>query len=105
MLQTKIILELIEIYKPSRITLHNLIYLYTFKYGLTPCFEDCDWRLTYTGMYCPEIEDIVSTLIEKGLVRVCRDSSLTTGECTDAASQPYKAVIEAMKTYNTGRNR
>ena len=105
MLKTKIILELIDIYKPSRITLHNLIYLYTFKYGLTPCFENCNWRLTYTGMYCPEIEDIVSMLIEKGLVRVCRDSSLSTGECTGVAPQPYKAVIEAMKTYNTRRNR
>ncbi len=105
MLKTKIILELIEIYNPSRITLHNLIYLCTFKYGLTPCFKDCDWRLTYTGMYCPEIEDIVSMLIEKGLVRVCRDSSLSTGECTGADSQSYKAVIEAMKTYNTRRSR
>ncbi len=105
MLKTRIILELIEIYNPSRITLHNLIYVYTFKYGLTPCFEDCDWRLTYTGMYCPEIEDIVSMLIETGLIRVCRDSSLSTGECTGSASQSYEAVIEAMETHNIRHNK
>ncbi|NPA98998.1 MAG: hypothetical protein GXO43_06420 [Crenarchaeota archaeon] len=104
MLKKRVLLDLIEIYRPSRIMLHNLVYLFTYKYGLTPCFRDCDWRLTYTGMYCGEIENLLDDLIEEGLVRVCLDSSLSTGECTGAGS-PYPNVIsEAMRIHNARRN-
>lgn len=90
----KLILEIIDIYKPPRLLLHSLVYLYTRNND-----RDLRWSLTISGVYSPSVEEIVEELIETGKVKVCRNGRLTQDTCPDEEFDGYAFVSEAVNKY------
>ncbi len=91
---TKLILEIIDIYKPPRMLLHSLVYLYTRNSS-----KDLHWSLTISGVYSPVVEEIVEELIESEKVRICENGRLTRDTCPEGEFDGYIYASKAVNKY------
>lgn len=90
----KLILEIIDIYKPPRMLLHSLVYLYMRNNN-----RDLRWSLTISGVYSPIVEEIIEELIEAERVKVCENGRLTRDTCPDEEFDGYIYASKAANKY------
>ena len=87
------VLEIINKYKPTKSFLHNIVYL-TSKYS-----KNFSWEITITGLYSKELEEVINTLIENNIVKICSDGRLTLDNCPEESFDARKIVNYAVKQY------
>ncbi len=87
------VLEIISKYKPTKSLLHNIAYL-TSKYS-----ENFSWEITITGLYSEELEEVINTLIENNVVKICSDGRLTLDNCPKESFDARKIISYAVKQY------
>ncbi|MCD6195491.1 MAG: hypothetical protein J7J82_01730 [Staphylothermus sp.] len=87
------VLEIINKYKPTKSLLHNIMYL-TSKHS-----AKFSWEITITGLYSKEIEEVINTLIENNIVKICSDGRLTLDNCPEESFDARKIVSYAVKQY------
>jgi len=88
----ELVLSVVREYKPSRSTLHSIVYL---KNGVLLK----DWTLTITGVYSERLERVVEELINSGSIRVCNNGRLTTDTCPSDNKDLSSIVDEAIRRF------
>ncbi len=81
------ILLVIDYFKPPRSLAHNIIYL-----AIPETRERFTWRLTVTGLFSEELDEIIMQLIRQEKLKVCEDASLTRDHCP-SNDISYKLLI------------
>jgi len=87
------VLEIINKYKPTKSLLHNIMYL-TSKHSIK-----FSWEITITGLYSKELEEVINTLIENNVVKICSNGRLTLDNCPEESFDARKIISYAVKQY------